>query len=61
LLDPTINRFFQSAGVAVINMKLSVGATAPDLSITTVTHQHVALSQLWHHQPIVLAFLRHFG
>ena len=42
-------------------MKLSVGVTAPDLSITTVTHQHVALSQLWHDQPIVLAFLRHFG
>ncbi len=42
-------------------MKLSIGAIAPHLSITTVTHERVALAQLWQAQPIVLAFLRHFG
>lgn len=37
------------------------GAPAPDVIVADTQGNSVALSDYWRDQPIVLAFLRHFG
>jgi peroxiredoxin len=40
---------------------LRPGDPAPDLTVTDATGEQLALSSLWQDQPLVLAFLRHYG
>ena len=40
---------------------LSIGDSAPDLTLPDQTEQSVCLSSLWHDQPLVLIFVRHLG
>jgi peroxiredoxin len=41
--------------------RLRAGEHAPELTLTNVHSEPVALSALWRERPILLTFLRHFG
>ncbi len=40
---------------------LHVGDAAPEVTLPDQDEQPVAFAALWHAQPTVLVFLRHFG
>lgn len=43
------------------NPKFKVGEAAPDATLLDESGQPVTLSSLWAQQPILLAFVRHYG